>query len=145
MFCQVIAGTAVEQQHVLSHSGGRINPLWVLLDNQSTVDVFLNIRLLKNIRKSDRSLTIFSTRGLTTTDLQGDLPGYGTVLFHPGGIANILSLSKVSENAGCPTTAPGETSSSFTCQEGKSDLLHNARGVYSTPTWLQGRRCLSIL
>ena len=32
-----------------------------------------------------------------TTYLQGDLPGYGKVWFHPGGIANILSLSKVAE------------------------------------------------
>ena len=32
-----------------------------------------------------------------TTNLQGDLPGYVTVWFHPGDIANILSLSKVAE------------------------------------------------
>ena len=68
-----------------------------MLDNQSTVDVFSNRRLLKKIRKSDRSLAIFSTGGRTTTNLQGDLPGYGTVWFHPGGIANILSLSKMAD------------------------------------------------
>ena len=32
-----------------------------------------------------------------TTNLQGDLPGYKTVWFHPGGIANILFLSKVAD------------------------------------------------
>ena len=32
-----------------------------------------------------------------TTNLQGDIPGYGTVWFHPVGIVNILSLSKVAE------------------------------------------------
>ena len=52
---------------------------------------------MKNIRKSNRSLAIFSTGGRTTTDLQGYLPGYGTVWFHPGGISNILDLSKVAE------------------------------------------------
>ena len=92
MLCQVTAGTAVEKQHVLSHSGGHINPTWDLLDNQSTVEVFSNRRLLKNIRKFDRSLENFSTGGQTTTDLQGDLPVYGTVWFHPRGISNILSL-----------------------------------------------------
>ena len=51
-----------------------------------------NRHLLKNIRKSDRALAIFSTGGRTTTNLQGDLPGYGTVWFHPGGITNILLL-----------------------------------------------------
>ena len=34
---------------------------------------------------------------MTTTDLQEDLPGYGTLWFHPGGMANILSLSKVAD------------------------------------------------
>ena len=79
MFCQVTAGTAVDQQHALSQSGGHTNPTLVLLDNQSTVDVFSYICLLNNISKSDRSLDFFSTGGRTTTDLQGYLPGYGTV------------------------------------------------------------------
>ena len=58
MFCQVKPGTAVDQQHTLSQSGGHINPTWDLLDNQSTVEVFSNRRLLKNIRIFDRSLAI---------------------------------------------------------------------------------------
>ena len=97
MFCQGTTGTAVEYQPTLSQSGGHINTTWVLLDNQSTVEVSPYRRLLKNIRKSDRSLAIFSTGGRTTTDLQGDLPGYGTIWFHIGGIVKIMSLSKVSE------------------------------------------------
>ena len=59
--------------------------------------MFSNIRLLKNIRKSDRSLYIFSMGVRTTNNLQGDLPGYGTVLFHPGGITSTLYLSKVAD------------------------------------------------
>ena len=97
MFCQGTTGTAVEYQPTLSQSGGHINTTWVLLDNQSTVEVFPYRRLLKNIRKSDRALEMFSTGGQTTTNLQWDLPGYGTVWFHPLGIANILFLSKVAE------------------------------------------------
>ena len=97
MFFQVMVGTTVEYQHKLIQSGGNINPTWLLLYNQSTVDVFTNIRLLENIRISDRALAIFSTGGQTTTKLQGDIPGYGTVWFHPGGITNILYLSKVAE------------------------------------------------
>ena len=59
VFYQVTSGTAVEQQQALSQSGGPIKPTCFLLDNQSTVDVLSNIRLLKNNRKSDRSLVIF--------------------------------------------------------------------------------------
>ena len=43
-------------QHVLIQSGGYIRPTWVLLDNQSTVNVFSNRHLLKNMRKSNMDL-----------------------------------------------------------------------------------------
>ena len=114
MFCQVTAGTAVdknprlEYQHTFSQSGGHIIPTWVLLENQSSVDVFPYRRLLKNIRKFDRALGIFWAGGRTTTSLQGDLPGYGKVWFHPGGIANILYLSKVSEKYWVSYDSTGE-------------------------------------
>ena len=38
---------------------------------------------------------IHCTAGVTQTNLVGDLPGYGTMWFHPDRIANILSLSRV--------------------------------------------------
>ena len=82
----------VEAQH-----GGHLPPEWILLDNQSTVDVFTNRRLLKNIRRAKTNMFIHCTAGVAKTNLIGDLPGYGTVWYHPNGIANILSLSKVKE------------------------------------------------
>ena len=82
----------VETQH-----GGRLPPEWILLDNQSTVDVFTNRHLLKNIRRSKKDMFIHCTTGVAKTNLIGDLPGHGTVWYHPNGIANILSLSKVKE------------------------------------------------
>jgi hypothetical protein len=68
---------------------------WILLDNQSIVDVFYNERLLKNIRKADSFMDIHCNAGVTSTNLVGDLPGYGEVWYHPSGIANILSLARV--------------------------------------------------
>jgi hypothetical protein len=68
---------------------------WILLDNQSTLDVFANPTLLKNIRVSKKSMHIDSTGGVSHTNLIGELPGYGTVWYHKGGIANILSLAWV--------------------------------------------------
>ena len=82
----------IETQH-----GGRLPPEWILLDNQSTVDVFTNRRLLKNIRRARKHMFIHCTAGVAKTNLVGDLPGYGTVWYHPDGIANILSLSRVKE------------------------------------------------
>jgi hypothetical protein len=76
----------------------RIPKTWILLDNQSTVDVFHSPDLLKRIRLSDDGhMDIHCNAGVTSTNLVGDLPGYGTVWFHPKGIANILSLNKVKE------------------------------------------------
>ena len=70
---------------------------WILLDNQSTVDVFHNADLLHNIREVSSSMQIHCNAGITSTNLQGDLAGYGTVWYHPEGIANILSLSRVKD------------------------------------------------
>ena len=70
---------------------------WILLDSQSTVDVFCNPRLLSNARDAKRQLVLHCNSGMTMVTKKGDLKGYGTVLFHPEGIANILSLSNVSK------------------------------------------------
>ena len=84
-----------DQTHLETRHGGRLPMEWVLLDNQSTIDVFVNRRLLKNIRRIGQYMYIHCTAGVTRTNLVGELPGYGTVWFHPDGIANILSLSRV--------------------------------------------------
>jgi hypothetical protein len=66
---------------------------WTLLDSQSTIDVFQNMNLLSNICKADGQIDIHCNAGVTSTNMVGDLDGYGTVWYHPEGISNILSLS----------------------------------------------------
>jgi hypothetical protein len=46
---------------------------WILLNNQSTVDVFHNKKLLSNIWKSDSVMKIHCNAGVTATNLVGDL------------------------------------------------------------------------
>ena len=70
---------------------------WVLLDSQSNVDIFINDDLLSNIRTADTYLDVQCNAGTASTNLIGDVAGYGTVWYYPDGIANILSLSKVKE------------------------------------------------
>ena len=84
-----------DQTHIETRHGGRLPLEWVLLNNQSTIDVFVNHRLLQNIRRIHQYMYIHCTAGVTRTNLVGDLPGYGTVWFHPDRITNILSLSRV--------------------------------------------------
>ena len=50
-------------------------------------------------------------------NLQEDLIGYGTVWFHPGGIANILSLSKTEEKYRVYYDSTGEKKISSTYPE----------------------------
>ena len=84
-------------RNIETEHGGRLPPEWILLDNHSTVDVFTNRRLLKNICRAKKNMFIHCTAGVAKTNLVGDLLVYGTVWYHPDGIANILSLSKVKE------------------------------------------------
>lgn len=76
-------------------AGSNIPEHWILLDNQSTIDIFRNRALLSNIRESTGTMTVHCNAGSRTTNLVGDLAGYGTVWYDPLAIANILSLKRV--------------------------------------------------
>ena len=73
--------------------GDSIPNTWVLLDSQSTVNIFKNPVFLKNIRKSPSGhLRVLTNGGVCTLHLIGDLPNFSTVWFNPQSLANILSL-----------------------------------------------------
>lgn len=79
--------------------GNKIPRTWILLDNGSTVDVFVNPNLLQNIHTTDKTMVIRCNAGITKTNQQGYLRGYGNVWYNPDGIANILSLARVQEKS----------------------------------------------
>ena len=86
----------VSYHNILSQSrGGKINKNWLLLDNQSTVHVICNPSFLQNIRETNKNMYIHCNAGVASTNMIGDLTGVGPVWYHPGGIANILSLSRI--------------------------------------------------
>ena len=82
---------SVERHH------SNIPNTWVLLDSQSNVDIFVNCQLLRNICCANNHIYIHTTAGVAHTNLIGDICSYGTVCYHPNGIGNILSLSRVKD------------------------------------------------
>jgi hypothetical protein len=75
-----------------------INQNWVLLDSESTVNIFSNKKFLKNIRRCDteQGLRVHRNGRFQDTCMIGDLPGFGPVWYKKGSLANILlSLAAV--------------------------------------------------
>ena len=94
MFNQI--GLQHRINHAMTQEKSTICKTWILLDNQSTVDVFHNADLLINIREVDNHITVHCNAGKVQVNMMGELAGYGSVWYYPDGIANILSLYKVS-------------------------------------------------
>ena len=73
---------------------GQLPKSWVLLNNQSTMNIFYNKDLLKDIKVTNRCMRVRCNVGWTVMNLIGRLPGYpGEVWYNPNGIANIISLA----------------------------------------------------
>lgn len=78
-------------------TGPTLHRSWILLDNQSNLDIFCNKDYLINIEASSHIIRAHSNSGTQDTDRQGTLPGYGRVWYNPASIANILSFSNVED------------------------------------------------
>ena len=71
----------------------------ILLDNQSTVHMMVNPKLLKNIRKSEQMLRLYTNAGMARVTHTGDMPRLGVCWYYEDGIANVVFQAKaVREN-----------------------------------------------
>ena len=77
-----------------------INPNWILLDSQASCNVICNPDLVTDIwlDPDGRQITIHYNAGRVVIKQIATFRGFGTVWFHPNGIANCLSLAKVSDS-----------------------------------------------
>jgi hypothetical protein len=86
--------TALMTLHVvLAVMKVEINPMWILCDNESTVDIFKNRQMVTNIYTTSNPIQLKGIKGNTIhVEEEGDLLGYGTVYFNENVTANVLSF-----------------------------------------------------
>ena len=68
----------------------------ILIDSQSTINIFKNKELLKNIQPSRKGCKIQCNTGMVEVKMKG-MFGETPVWYHPDGVANILSLKSLKE------------------------------------------------
>ena len=83
--------------HHMNNDAVRLNPYWILIENKSTMHMFINRDLLKNIKDADKPINVYSSGGATHCSTAGILKTLGEVYLHKNGSANILSCAKVKD------------------------------------------------
>jgi hypothetical protein len=88
--------THVHKSTIFSQANSGIPSTWYLLNNQLTCGIVSNPKLVNNIFQVEGYMQLATQAGSTATNWMADVPGYyRPVWFHPGGIANILSLVNI--------------------------------------------------
>ena len=65
---------------------------WILLDSQSTVDIFCNGNLQENVHKSNDSIVLYTNTREMLVNMKGKLKGYGMVWFDNRAMVDNLRL-----------------------------------------------------
>jgi hypothetical protein len=75
-----------------------IDPMWILCDSESTVDIYKNRSMLTDISKTKKPITIKGIDGnVVVVSEEGTLLGYGRVYYHPQVTANVLSFFNIAK------------------------------------------------
>ena len=67
----------------------------IILDNGSTLSIFANPELVEGIRKSKSTLEMATNTGTRLTNQEANVPGFGTMWYDEGAIANIFSFAEL--------------------------------------------------
>ena len=104
---------------------------WVLMDSQSTVSVFNNADMLKNVRKVNEKLELATNGGTHTTDMKGELENFGLVWYSSNSLANILSMAEIRKKYRITMDTNVETSITVHRKNGtKMKFMEYRSGLY---------------
>jgi hypothetical protein len=103
-----------------------VNPNLILLNSQSTADIFCNPNVLTNIRNAGKSTKVDCNTGTSIITQKGTLTNYGEVCYNAKGIANILSLAKVKQKY--PVRYDSDNGNQFIVVQPKKQVVFQQSG-----------------
>ena len=80
--------------NVIDH-WGKLKQNWILMENQSTVQMFSNKHILRDIHPATNPVDIHSIGGITHCNLEGTIPDIGKAHYKEDGLTNILSMALI--------------------------------------------------
>ena len=96
----------------------------ILLDNQSSEDLFGNSNLITNIHKAKTVMQMQTNGGMITNNQKATLPNYGEVWYNPSAITNILSFAKMKDK-GHRITYDSNKEDAFVVHTKQGDIRFN--------------------
>jgi ribosomal protein L16 Arg81 hydroxylase len=70
----------------------------ITLDNGSTLSLFLNPKLVQDIRTSNKTLSLATNAVVKESNREANVPGFGKVYYDEDAIANIFGFSDLKKN-----------------------------------------------
>jgi hypothetical protein len=102
-----------------------------LLDNRSTLSLFWNPNMVKNIREWKSSLELATNTGTKTTKQVADTPGFGTVWYDETAIANIFGLLDLKKKHRITFDSEKEDAFIVHMDKGNMKFKCNPKGLYT--------------
>ena len=105
-----------------------IDPDFLFLDSQSTVNLFSNPNLVNNVRQATTPISVHCNKGTMPTPAVADF-GMNEVYLNPDGIANVLSLFALGQKTSRMTAKIVVGYLKFTLRRGSLNL-HRSKKAY---------------
>lgn len=84
------AFVTAEKREAIEAARNSLLSTHILCDNQASVSIFNNVKLLHNLRRANKPVEIAGVGGTLTVDTVGDFYDFGEVYFHASCPANIV-------------------------------------------------------